>query len=963
MGGFQKLISLPPAMAEFFPSTEAGKGWFAACDPPGGKLGSGGGVAHLLASAWRAGGGGLPFAEWCASGHKLALMSGGQSRRLPAYAATGKILMPFPALRWGEGQRLDQTLLDVQFPGFRQIATAAPESSRVFVASGDVLLRFPQGLPPVPDADVVGLGMWVDAETASHFGVFFSRRESPADLAFFLQKPQAAEIQRLAADHLFLVDTGLWLLGPRAAAALFRKCGWDETRQDFPGGIPLPYELYAGMGPCLGKHPAVADAEISGLSCAVVPVPGAEFYHFGTSRQMVESVSALQNRTLDQRGQSPLALKPHPEMHVLNSSFAFARRSPANKPLWIENCALPAEMGVSSGNVLTNIPKGTPAFRLAPGMCVDTPPVGDQGFAVRVYGIDDPFQGAVESESTLWLGEPAAQWFARRGLSMADAGIPNGTDIQNARLFPVVQSTGELSRLAEWMGLPDPPADPGARALWLQSGRLSAQGIAERFSPSRLFAARLQLISEAAPLLHAHRARNAFHRLDLDHAAEFYARVGAPPLPAGGSSEPTLEALGEKMFSARVAALRGDSGLAAELENSAFESLSLAIAEAMASRPCAPVASAVEDQIVWGRSPVRIDLAGGWSDTPPYCLKRGGAVVNAAVELNGQPPVQVFARITSRRALVVRSIDLGAETRIADFSELGDFEKVGGEFSLAKAALCLAGFHPRFGARPKARTLDEMLGEFGGGLEISLLAATPKGSGLGTSSILAATLLGTLSDVCGLGWDPGELTARTLVLEQLLTTGGGWQDQAGGIHRGLKIVETDPGLVQRAAVRWLPEHLLAECIANGTALLYYTGTTRIAKTILRDIVRGMFLGRSRTLSILGDIAAHARNSFEALHRDSWQGLCGVVKTSWELNCALDPGTDPPEIRQILARIADWTAAAKLPGAGGGGYLFILAKDPEAAARIRKELGDRPPNPLARFVKMKISPTGFQVTRS
>jgi galactokinase/mevalonate kinase-like predicted kinase len=383
----------------------------------------------------------------------------------------------------------------------------------------------------------------------------------------------------------------------------------------------------------------------------------------------------------------------------------------------------------------------------------------------------------------------------------------------------------------------------------------------------------------------------------------------------------------------------------------------------MAARPCAPLRNAVEDQIVWGRSPIRVDLAGGWSDTPPYCLKHGGAVVNVALELNGQPPVQVFARVTSERQLVIRSIDLGAQTRVEDFQDLEDCAKVGGEFSLAKAALALAGFHPRFSAHTGARSLDQLLGEFGGGLEISLLAATPKGSGLGTSSILSATLLGTLSEVCGLGWNPSEITSRTLVLEQLLTTGGGWQDQAGGIHHGLKMVETSPGLIQRAAVRWLPDHLLAEALNNGTALLYYTGLTRVAKSILQDIVRGMFLNRADTLEILDDISAHARESFDLLHRQSWDDLCCVVRRSWELNCALDPGTNPPEVREILARVADWTAAAKLPGAGGGGYVFLLAKDVEAAVRIRRELTDRPPNPRARFVKMKISPTGFQVTRS
>ena len=45
-----------------------------------------------------------------------------------------------------------------------------------------------------------------------------------------------------------------------------------------------------------------------------------------------------------------------------------------------------------------------------------------------------------------------------------------------------------------------------------------------------------------------------------------------------------------------------------------------------------------------------------------------------------------------------------------------------------------------------------------------------------TSSILAATLLGTLSELCGLHWSEQDLFRRTMALEQLLTTGGGWTD-------------------------------------------------------------------------------------------------------------------------------------------------------------------------------------------
>ena len=158
------------------------------------------------------------------------------------------------------------------------------------------------------------------------------------------------------------------------------------------------------------------------------------------------------------------------------------------------------------------------------------------------------------------------------------------------------------------------------------------------------------------------------------------------------------------------------------------------------------------DQIVWGRSAVRIDVAGGWTDTPPYCLNSGGNVVNLAIELNGQQPLQVYVKSTQEPQIVCRSIDLGAMEVITTYEELAQFNKVGSPFSIPKAALALCGFLPQFAAEPH-RTLRDCLNAFGGGIEITLLAAIPAGSGLGTSSILAATVLGALSDFCGLGWD------------------------------------------------------------------------------------------------------------------------------------------------------------------------------------------------------------------
>ncbi|MEG0039981.1 MAG: hypothetical protein RR711_12505, partial [Bacteroides sp.] len=66
---------------------------------------------------------------------------------------------------------------------------------------------------------------------------------------------------------------------------------------------------------------------------------------------------------------------------------------------------------------------------------------------------------------------------------------------------------------------------------------------------------------------------------------------------------------------------------------------------------------------------------------------------------------------------------------------------------------------------------------------------------------------------------------------------------------------------------------------------------------------------------------------------------------------------------IIRQIKDYTLGYKLPGAGGGGYLYMVAKDPQAALRIREVLTQNPPNSCARFVEMSLSQLGLQVSRS
>ncbi|HWQ91445.1 MAG TPA: L-fucokinase, partial [Clostridia bacterium] len=338
----QRLLTLPACMATRFEELEGRRrpDWFASADPEGTPLGSGGGTANLLAEAWRATGSADSFEDWLRSSRKLILHAGGQSRRLPAYAPTGKLLMPLPVFRWARGQRLDQTLLDLQLADYERVLAHAGDITATMITSGDVLLRFARELPAFPKVDVLGLGMRVAPEQAKDFGVFFSPRTQPAELAFFLQKPSAARIRELAQDYFCLIDTGMWLLSERAVQVLMQRCGWKPETGQFAGGLPQSYELYAQFGLALGTHPTSPDPLLGGLTSAVVLLPEAEFYHFGTNRQMIDSVSTLQNLVLDEAKIGLAGVREQPDQVTQNSQIGAAVRRAENHTLWIENSVI-----------------------------------------------------------------------------------------------------------------------------------------------------------------------------------------------------------------------------------------------------------------------------------------------------------------------------------------------------------------------------------------------------------------------------------------------------------------------------------------------------------------------------------------------------------------------------------------------------------------------------------------------
>ena len=908
----KKLLSLPPNLVRkgekggtiFHQITELSEEeYFCTCDPEGHRIGSGGGSAWLLMEAFRQSRK-AQFDEWLSSEKRILLHAGGQSRRLPSYAPSGKILTPIPVFRWERGQRLSQDLMSLQLPLYEQMMNMAPKGLNTMIVSGDVLIRTNQPLGPVPQADVVVYGLWLDASVAKNHGVFVSDRRTPQVLKQMLQKPSVEELHQLQKNHYYLTDIGVWILSDRAIRLLMNRC----MEGDASANSQIKYyDLYSDFGRSLGTEPLIDDAEIKSLSVAVVPLAGGEFYHFGTSREMISSTVILQNLVSDQRQIMHHDLKPHPSIFVQNALLDVSF-SAENQNIWIENSHIGKRWKLTSENIVTGVPRNDWQITLAPGQCLDIVPVGDDRFAVRPYHIDDRFDGAE----------------------------------QQRKQFPVLA----YNEIEPWLqaNLSPHPSDiiPHPSALF------SAEEISAEANLARLFEQRVGFRKTNWSAIARNWHHSVFYQLDLDDAAHEFKRYGIPmPAPLEDDA-PLMVRIHDAMF-------RGNS-------DEAFGLLRQGLTERVLAEPQQPQMSVMQDQIVWGRSPVRIDIAGGWTDTPPYCLLEGGNVVNLAIELNGQPPLQTYVKPCAEPRIILRSIDLGASEVVETYEQLQQFNKVGSPFSIPKAALALAGFLPQFSVN-RYPSLKAQLEAFGCGIELTLLSAIPAGSGLGTSSILAATVLGAVSDFCSLAWDKNEIGRRTLVLEQLLTTGGGWQDQFGGVLGGVKLLQTQSGFDQAPLARWLPTDLYVQPEYQQCHLLYYTGITRTAKQILAEIVRRMFLNNGEQLRLLRQMKEHTMMMYDAIQRQDFVQMGSLVRRTWEQNQLLDSGTNPEQVRRLTDLIDDLCLGYKLPGAGGGGYLYMVAKSPEAAARIRRILTENRLSPNARFVDMSLSTNGLQVSRS
>ena len=394
-------------------------------------------------------------------------------------------------------------------------------------------------------------------------------------------------------------------------------------------------------------------------------------------------------------------------------------------------------------------------------------------------------------------------------------------------------------------------------------------------------------------------------------------------------------ALGDKMKKvshSRLLALRRATSTAA----GGHRSPSTAIASTAVDRR-RPPSMAVGRRVT---APVRIDFAGGWSDTPPICYKEGGAVLAAAVTLDGTRPIEVT--VTPRRDRFVKLVskDLGKRALLRSAAEIADHHDPHDWCCLVKSALAVTGF--RFGEQ---------------GLDITISANLPKGSGMGTSSILgAATIAALIGEV-----DVDRVGALTLRLEQEMRTGGGWEDQFAGMTPGVKMMRSKPGREQSIAVEGIRLPARFERALKARSLLYFTGQKRMARNVLRRVL-GFYADNPHNFGkiLIDSVKKGAERAAKALRRGDLEAFAACVNDYWRDKKLLDAGSTNEHVDDIIDAIRPDISAVSLAGAGGGGFMYILAKSPAAARKVRAFLEKNPPSREARFYDFGLDSRGMAI---
>lgn len=877
-------------------------------DPDGKRVGSGGATLNVLRYIYEDAG---SFDDK----RILVIHSGGDSKRVPQYSACGKLFSPVPRLL-PNGRR--STLFD-EFM-ISMCGVAARIRAGMLVCSGDVLLLFNPLQIDFYGSGAAALSIKEPAEIGKNHGVY--RVDKNGNVGGFLHKKTVEQLHELGATDVHGnvdIDTGAVIMDTELLKSLYQLVDTPEnfdayvnekTRLSFYADFLYPLasestlEQYYKETPEGDFTPELHECRtklwevLHPFHMKLIRMSPAAFIHFGTTRELRH----LMTEGMEQfvyLGWSSFVNTNSTNMrngYAAGNSY-ISKRAKIGRGSYIEDSYVHHGTVIGANCVVSGVTLD--GQTIPDGAAIHGLKLGEEQFVARMYDVNDnpkecKLFGKELSES-LWT----AQIYPIRK-TMREA--VDATLEAYAQGFPVNEAFVSLKDSFNM-------ADVTAILPW--QDKLDDK-------------VRVESLLEAID-----------NKTDLKEAFE----------ACGNSISPRVERLllreAERLdsrdleqFSRKIRIYYMLSLVKESYMDQCFDTIGSAVLDtAVAGLSCSKDTVLTEDEAIV-RLPVRVNWGGGWSDTPPYCMEHGGTVLNAAVLLDGNYPIEAIARKIKGNRIVLASADSGAEQEFTDIKQLQDSSNPYDPFALHKAALIACGVIPY----RENRSVEEITEQLGGGLYLSTRVINiPRGSGLGTSSILAGACVKALYQITGRKLEDEELYNRVLCMEQIMSTGGGWQDQVGGLAPGIKMVTSHAAVRQQITCTPCVISEKTKKELDERFCLIYSGQRRLARNLLRDVVGRYVGGNIDAVEVLYEIQRSAVLMRFELEKGDVDAFARLLNEHWELSKRLDSGCTNVCIDMIFKAVEDLIDAKMICGAGGGGFLQVVLKKGVTAAELQERL--------------------------
>lgn len=316
--------------------------------------------------------------------------------------------------------------------------------------------------------------------------------------------------------------------------------------------------------------------------------------------------------------------------------------------------------------------------------------------------------------------------------------------------------------------------------------------------------------------------------------------------------------------------------------------------------------------IIRSKAPLRLGLAGGGTDVSPYCDQYGGVVLNVTIDM--------YAYCT------IEPTDDGMVQFYAADRKESFSAHANQQIPLEGNLLLHKGLYNR------------ILREYGDDKNLSLKMTTysdaPAGSGLGSSSTMMVAMLKAYMEWLNLPLGEYDMASLAYEVErEEIGLSGGKQDQYAATFGGFNYMEFYDN--QRVIVNplrlknWIKNEL------ENSLILYYTGTSRDSAKIIDEQIRCQ--KKESSLEGMHELKHQAARMKETILKGDFDGFADCLRVGWEAKKKTSSAITNPQIEKMYTYIMEnGGKAAKISGAGGGGFMMIVC-DPKRRYELVQKL--------------------------